>query len=197
MSDYTILQDAGASVVKVLFDELSKDDQTKGLIDMLDKISQRSPKEIKDDNVPALLSVYLYRVIENPYVKNQSPVAGPGGTFRKPPLTLDLNYMITPLLKEPEDRQVVLGKVMQVLYDKAVLEGSDLVPPLDALEEPIRLTLNPVPLEEIAKVWQAMELDYKLSVCYIARVTFLESRRIGGGSRVVQKTSSYGGVTAT
>jgi hypothetical protein len=136
----------------------------------------------------------LYRVVENPYVKNQYPVAGPGGMFRKPPLTLDLNFMITPLLKEPEDRQIVLGKVMQVLYDKAILEGADLTAPLDAADEPIRLTLNPVPLEEITKVWQAMELDYKLSVCYIARVTFLDSSRTNSSARVVEKTANYGEV---
>src|SRR5215471_15059301 len=149
MAEYTALENVGASVVQLLFHELNSDPQTGGLIDATDKISQRSPKEIKDDNSPALLSVYLYRVVENPYVKNQFPVAGSGSTYRKPPLTLDLNYMITPLLKEPEDRQIVLGKVMKVLYDNAVLEGSSLVPPLDADDEPIRLTLNPVPLEEI------------------------------------------------
>ena len=192
MADYTVLQDAGASVIQLLFSELNADPQTSGLIDATDKISQRSPKEIKDDNSPALLSVYLYRVVENPYVKNQFPVPGPGGMYRKPPLSLDLNYMITPLLKEPEDRQIVLGKVLKVLYDNAVLEGSALTPPLDAADEPIRLTLNPVPLEEITKVWQAMELDYKLSVCYIARVTFLDSGRVAQTARVVDKTATYG-----
>jgi hypothetical protein len=192
MADYTVLQDAGASVVQLLFNELNSDPQTGGLIDATDKISQRSPKEIKDDNSPALLSVYLYRVVENPYVKNQFSVPGPGGLLRKPPLTLDLNYMITPLLKEPEDRQIVLGKVMKVLYDTPILQGSDLVPPLDAGEQPLRMTLNPVPLEEITKVWQAMELDYKLSVCYVARVTLLDSDRTSQSARVVERTATYG-----
>jgi len=192
MADYAVLKNVGASVAQLLFTELNTDAQTGGMIDTPDKISQRSPKEIKDDNKAALLSVYLYRVVENPYVKNQFPVPGPASTFRKPPLTLDLNYMITPLLKEPEDRQIVLGKVMKVLYDKAVLEGADLIPPLDTADEPVRLTLNPVPLEEITKIWQAMELDYKLSVCYIARVSFVESAQLQTAQRVVQKTASYG-----
>ena len=179
--------------MQLLFQELNSDPQTQGLIDATDKISQRSPKEIQADNSPALLSVYLYRVSENPFIKNQFPVPGTGSNLRKPPLTLDLNYMITPLLKEPEDRQIVLGKVMKVLYDKAVLEGADLVAPFSEDGEAVRLTLNPVPLEEITKVWQAMELDYKLSVCYIARVTMIESDRQKNAVRVIEKTAAYGG----
>lgn len=192
MAGYRVLQDAGASLVELLFNELSGDPQTSSLIDDISKLSQSSPKEIKDDNLPALLSVYLYRVVENPFVKNQFPLPGSGGMFRRPPLALDLNYMITPLLKDPGDRQIVLGKVMSVLYDRAILEGSDLISPFDSAGEAVRMTLNPVPLEEITKVWQAMELDYKLSACYIARVTFIDSDAVTNTTRVVDKTNRYG-----
>lgn len=193
MAGYRVLRDAGESLVRVLFQELHDDPQTDGLIDDVEKISQRSPKEIIADNSSALLSVYLYRVVENPFVKNQFPISGTGDRLRKPPLTLDLNYMITPLLKDPGDRQIVLGKVMQVLYDRAILEGADLVPPFDQADEPIRIILNPVPLEEITKIWQAMELDYKLSVCYVVRVTLIDSEIEQDAVRIVENSTVYGG----
>ncbi|HWA72755.1 MAG TPA: DUF4255 domain-containing protein [Polyangiaceae bacterium] len=193
MAGYRVIRDVGESLVKYLYTAMSTDPQSSAIIDSEDKISQLSPKEIKDANADTTLSVYLYRVVENPFTKNQFPIGGAGSGSRLPPLSLDLNYMITPLMKEPADRQIVLGKVMQLLYDGALLEGANLVPPLSGLDEPVRLVLNSVPLEEITKVWQAMELDYKLSVCYVARVTFIDSERVKNVERVVRRTLNYGG----
>ena len=36
--------------------------------------------------------------------------------LRKPPMVLDLDYLITPLLKAPRDQQIVRRKVIQILY---------------------------------------------------------------------------------
>jgi hypothetical protein len=66
---------------------------------------------------------------------------------------------------------------MQVFYDRAILQGTDLTGSLAASGEEVRLILNPVALEETTRVWQAMEMSYRLSLVYLVRVVMVDSRR--------------------
>jgi len=157
MSDYTVIADLGDSLVSLLYTELSADPQISGLIDSEDRISLESPADLESNN-SVRLSMYLYRILEDPYMKNRFPVEGTGGKLRKPPLTLDLYYLLTPLLGTPREQQIVLGKTMQILYDGAILEGPDLKGSLGTNGEDIRVVLNPVSLEGLTRVWQALEI---------------------------------------
>jgi hypothetical protein len=191
MSNYTALAEVGESLAAVLWQEIQLDPVVNTLIDTENKISLKSPADLAND-VSVRLSIYLYRVVEDPYAKNQFPAYGNGAQSRKCPLTLDLFYLITPLVGEPRDQQIVLGKVMQVLYDRAILEGADLVGSLATANEPLRAILNPVSLEETARVWQALELSYRLSVCYVVRVALVDSTREQFLQPVLEKSSTYG-----
>jgi hypothetical protein len=191
MSNYTALAEVGESLAGVLWQEIQLDPVVNALIDTENKISLKSPADLAND-VSVRLSIYLYRVVEDPFTKNQFPVMGNGAQLRKAPLTLDLFYLITPLVGEPRDQQIVLGKVMQVLYDRAILEGSDLVGSLALANEPLRAILNPVSLEETARVWQALELSYRLSVCYVVRIAMVDSTREQYLQPVLERSSTYG-----
>jgi hypothetical protein len=191
MSNYTALAEVGESLAAVLWQEIQLDPVVNTLIDTENKISLKSPADLAND-VSVRLSIYLYRVVEDPYAKNQFPAYGNGAQSRKCPLTLDLFYLITPLVGEPRDQQIVLGKVMQVLYDRAILEGADLVGSLATANEPLRAILNPVSLEETARVWQALELSYRLSVCYVVRVALVDSTREQFLQPILEKSSTYG-----
>jgi uncharacterized protein DUF4255 len=193
MSNYTVLAEVGESLAAVLWQEIQLDPVVNALIDTENKISLKSPADLVND-VSVRLSIYLYRVVEDPYTKNQFPVLGNGAQLRKAPLTLDLFYLITPLVGEPRDQQIVLGKVMQVLYDRAILEGSDLVGSLATSHETLRAILNPVSLEETARVWQALELSYRLSVCYVVRVALVDSTREQYVQPVLEKSGTFGEV---
>jgi hypothetical protein len=193
MSNYTVLAEVGESLAAVLWQEIQLDPVVNALIDTENKISLKSPADLVND-VSVRLSIYLYRVVEDPYTKNQFPVLGNGAQLRKAPLTLDLFYLITPLVGEPRDQQIVLGKVMQVLYDRAILEGSDLVGSLATSNESLRAILNPVSLEETARVWQALELSYRLSVCYVVRVALVDSTREQFLQPVLEKSGTFGEV---
>jgi Pvc16 N-terminal domain len=193
MSNYTVLAEVGESLAAVLWQEIQLDPVVNALIDTENKISLKSPADLVND-VSVRLSIYLYRVVEDPYTKNQFPVLGNGAQLRKAPLTLDLFYLITPLVGEPRDQQIVLGKVMQVLYDRAILEGSDLVGSLATSNESLRAILNPVSLEETARVWQALELSYRLSVCYVVRVAMVDSTREQFLQPVLEKSGTFGEV---
>ncbi len=176
MGDYTVLAEAGDSLVSILWEEIQIDPQINSLIDNENRISLDSPFDLQD-NDSVKLSIYLYRITENASTKNQFPVQGNGTQLRKPPLTLDLHYLVTPLVGTVTDQQIILGKVMQVFYDRAILQGTDLTGSLAASGEEVRLILNPVALEETTRVWQAMEMSYRLSLVYLVRVVMVDSRR--------------------
>src|SRR5438874_7219001 len=125
-------------------------------------------------------------------MKNRPPVEGTGGKLRKPPMALDLYYLITPLLKAPRDQQIVLGKIMQVLYDRPTLEGPELAGSLANSGETLRVIFNTVPLQEVSWVWQALETPYRLSVTYTVRVTMLDSTEEQLQQRVLENTNKYG-----
>lgn len=190
MSDYSIIAELGDSLVSLLFSELNADPQLSALIDSEDRISLESPADLESNN-SVRLSIYLYRIVEDPYVKNRFPLEGRGGTQRKPPLTLDLYYLITPLVGTPREQQIVLGKTMQVLYDRAILEGPDLEGSLGQSGEEIRVILNSVSLEELTRVWQALENPYRLSVCYIARVAIVDSEQEQFVSPVIYQQTTF------
>jgi hypothetical protein len=189
MSDYTVLAEVGETLVNVLWQEIQNDAQVNGLIDNQNRISLQSAADLINDQ-SVRLSIYLYRIVEDAQMKNRFPVAGNGGNLRKPPLSLDLHYMFTPMVGTPREQQIILGKVMQVLYDRAVLEGADLAGSM-ARSEGVRVMLNPVPLEEVARVWQALEMSYRLSLCYVVRVAMVDSKREQSLQPVLDKVTQF------
>ncbi len=193
MSDYTVIAEVGESLADILWQEVQADPVVNALIDNQGRISTQSPFDLRNDN-NVRLSIYLYRIVENAFTKNSPPVRGLGGRQRKPPLTLDLFYLVTPLLGSPREQQIVLGKVMQVLYDRAVLEGTDLAGSLAGSSQELHMILNPVSLEESTRVWQALDMGYRLSVCYVVRVAMVDSRREEALQPVVDRRNDYGGV---
>ena len=192
MADYPVIGDAGRSLVQVIWNAIAADPVLFALINSESLISLESPSEHIENKDGTLLSIYLYRIGEDPYMKNRPPVEGTGGQLRRPPLSLDLYYLITPLLTDAFDRHVVLGKIMQVLYDHPTLDGPDLVGSLAASGDVLRCTLNPVPLNEVALVWQALEIPYMLCVSYTMRVALLQSTAQSSGARVVAIDRGYG-----
>jgi Pvc16 N-terminal domain len=194
VSDYKVLAEVGQSLINLIWEGIQADPDLVALIDSPNLISLESPAEHQENTADtSLLSVYLYRIVEDPYLKNRISVEGNGGRVRKPPMALDLFYLITPLLKAPRDQQIVLGKVMQILYDRPTLEGPELAGSLANSGETVRVVFNAVPLQEVSWIWQALETPYRLSVSYTARVTLLDSTEEQFSQRVFENTNRYAG----
>jgi hypothetical protein len=190
MADYTALAEVGESLVGVLWQEMQVDPQINGLIDNESRISLESPFDLRNNDA-VRLSIYLYRIVEDAYTKNQNPVQINGSRLRKPPLTLEMLYLVTPLVGSTREQQIVLGKVMQVFHDRAILETVDLIGSLATEREEIRVILNPVGLEETTRIWQALEMSYRLSIVYLIRVAIVNSRREESIQPVISKQSGY------
>jgi len=77
--------------------------------------------------------------------------------------------------EDPEAQQTVLGKVLQVFNDHAILRGSDLQISLSGSTEELRLILETLTLEELTRVWDALQEPYQLSVSYLVQVVSIDS----------------------
>jgi hypothetical protein len=193
VSHYKVIADVGQTLVNLIWEAINNDQDLKDLINSPNLISLESPAEHQENNDQALLSVYLYRITEDPFLKNQPSVEGTGGRIRKAPMALDLYYLITPLLKAPRDQQIVLGKVMQIFYDRPMLDGPETGgTALADSGEVVRIVFNAVPLQEVSWVWQALETPYRLSVSYAVRVTLLDSTEEQLQQRVLTNRNMYG-----
>jgi hypothetical protein len=154
------------------------------------------PPEEEEGTEPARLNLFLYRVTRNAELANQEiPGRGANGTaYGHPPLSLNLHYLLTaygattsdnqPPLRDESVAHFLLGSAMRVLHDHAIitdaLETSAGQQVLDAAlqdaYERVKLTLEPLTLEDVAKVWTALTRPYRLSVAYEVSVVQIESQ---------------------
>jgi len=156
------------------------------------------PEDVAVDKDP-LLNLFLYRVTENGFLKNQEiPGHGqPGNGYGHPPLSLNLHYLLTAYgaLGDPDvdaanplDERIahfLLGSAMQVLHDMPIIvkgatqsTGQQILhASLRSEFEQIKLTLEPLTLEDVAKVWTALNRPYRLSAAYEVSVVQIESDR--------------------
>jgi hypothetical protein len=126
---------------------------------------------------PPLLTIFLYDIAEDPTARNLplARVAGfPNVTLRKPPMALCLRYMLTAWAADRLSEHRIMGRAVQVLYDRSTISGADLFGALASTHEAIKLTLAPISLDDRARVWDAIKQTYRLSVNYEVRVVHIE-----------------------
>jgi hypothetical protein len=135
--------------------------------------------------IPPKLAVCLYEVLEDVTSRNQpmQRIPQPAGLrLAKPPMVLTLKYLLTPFAATPEDEQQILGRAMQALYEDAIFSGPDLrgTPAPAGLvgsADVLAVTLDPLTLEERARVFHAIQQPYRLSLSYQIRVANVHPRQ--------------------
>lgn len=132
-------------------------------------VSLNTPEEMTE-KPEAGLSVWLYRIIRDDQRLNDPPIRLSATQLQAPPLTLRLHYLITPITDKrtgnPETEQLILGKVLQLFHSHPTLRGADLQGEFVGTEVELKVRLEPMNLEEITRVWEALEGSYQLSVSY-------------------------------
>ncbi len=155
-------------------------------------VTTLSPDKARDGNNSAnQINLFLYQVLPNAAWRNHDmPHQVMPGESSSPPLGLDLYYMMTAYgrnndVTQPFSHQL-LGRLMGVLYDHALLGSEEIraaiaasmpASDLDRQLERVRITMQPLSLEEIAKLWTGFQTQYRLSIAYAVSVILLESTR--------------------
>jgi len=127
------------------------------------------------------LNLFLFKVQENPFLKNQDwqPSAADATRISPPPLSLNLTYLVTPYANnDPQTGNTpaheILGEAMRVLYENAIVPEDYLVDGLKDAAEQIKITQVPIDLEELSQVWGTFKQAFRTSVLYEVSVVQLD-----------------------
>lgn len=172
VSEYTAIRAVTRSLRELLRQSitLSSDPELAGV-----PIDLRSPREMREDNHAQGVSLWLYRMVRNGQMLNNPPQRDAANRMRGWPLPVNLYYLITPIAGSSDDEQLLLGRVLQVFNDTSTLRGALLTDALDGGTEELRVTLEPLSLEELTRVWDALKEPYQLSVSYLIQAVLIDS----------------------
>ena len=157
--------------------------------------------DLEDADAPPSLNLFLYRTSPN---QGWAQVGLPGfdgnGTrVSRPPLALNLHYLLTAYGTSDFQAEILLGYAMHLLHERPVLDraairraldpsplGPSILPPAfqaltasdlaDQLES-VTLTQEPMDTEEMSRLWSAIQAHYRPTASYLASVVLIEARR--------------------
>jgi hypothetical protein len=182
--DYGVIADVSQTLQQVLTNALVPLGSVAEVHDLQGPIS----------SAPARLTLFLFEVSEDPSARNRPrtrQIVGTDITIRKPPMALILRYLLTPWSGDRLTDHRILGRVMQVLYDDAIISGPALVGGLAGTDQALKVSVASLTLEERARVWYSVQKPYHLSVAYEVRVVNLVSEVEEVVAPVARRTLEY------
>lgn len=138
------------------------------------------------------VNIFLYHLGINSALRNQEfPWQGRGGgdAQQHPPpfaLPLQLHYLLTAFADDDIQAHEALGHAMRVLHDHAQLSEGEiraaalaagLDSDLHVQPEKVKVTLQPISVDEMTKIWTSFQSPYRLSVAYEVSVVLIDSGR--------------------
>jgi hypothetical protein len=155
-------------------------------------ISLKSPaEEIIDPNMRPTVNLFLFRVTENAFAKNQDWQPVGTGDLRYPPLALNLFYVLTPFAVNKLDEHRILGEAMRIFHDNAILQAPMLKGALEHTAEELKVDLCQLTIEDLTRIWNALNQPYRLSVCYEVRIVMVDSTVERPIRRVIENLEQF------
>ena len=108
-----------------------------------------------DDN--AVVALYLYQVLPSGHLRNQRllPDSENPSRFRKPPLPLELRYIVIPLENDETGHQH-LRRIVQHFHDHRsfdTLEGEPLGDSFGGAASTLRVAIDPLNMDQLTQLW--------------------------------------------
>lgn len=179
MGAYTAVYEAGNGIVEHLRRHMTPEPVSKPEL-----IGLGNPFEPEDYQ----LTVHLYHMEENSggvsgFVQESKTQQ------RLAPINLRLHYLITAHSKAPvqsraADEQRIMGRLLQVLRDEAIIDFSLLSGSLKDEGESLTVNVDKLNYEQMVKVWNSTSKPFKLSIACQCGVT-IRSNKVRTVSRVI------------
>ena len=119
------------------------------------------------------INLFLYKIEENPFLKNEEWTLKPGNSNQlvPPPLSLNLFYLMTPYAKnDPQTGNAtaheILGEAMRVFYENPVIPQNHLEADLKTAREEFKIVYSALDPEELSRLWTTFAQPFRLSVRY-------------------------------
>jgi hypothetical protein len=149
------------------------------------------------NNEPGRLNLFLHRVTPNAALANSDlPTRDDRFRLVQPPrLALDLHYLLTAYGMQELQAEILLGYAMEMLHETAVLprgavraalqggvNGGTLPPAFQQADpakladqiELLRITPQNLSLDDMSKIWTALQTHYRTTVAYMVSVVLIE-----------------------
>lgn len=165
------------------------------------KVTALAPDLVKLDDAGGgpQLNLFAYRVSLNPGWRNAGQPTRDGGGRRiaSPPLGVDVHYLLTAYGREDFHAEMLLGYGMHLLHERpfldraAIRDALKLSPAVPAVLPPafrdpanagladqveaLKITWESIDLEEMSKLWSALQSHYRPSVGYQVSVILIEA----------------------
>ena len=185
----TAIRDCTASLRQLLERALRDDSELSPYFDPFDPnpdaigtlvVTLNNPEEFEQQEQEGV-SIWLYLVERDPETLNRPPRRIAIDRILPRPLPLRLHYLVTPQVNyrarehAAELEQLILGKILQVFHDESSLAGARLVNTLAGQPLEFFVRLEPLSLEQITRVWEALDRHYQLCVSYEVTVVPIDS----------------------
>jgi len=156
------IADFEEKLIDFLWDKFEKDSTIKSIIKDKNQIVLNSPI----DEMKGGLSLFLYQINENIFLRNQNFQETNPKTIQSSPLFLSLFYLITPTTDNPFNDHILLSKILQLIHDNSQLKLSFKDGTNDFTNERFNLIMNDLTIDEMNKIWSILSSSkpYKLSI---------------------------------
>lgn len=128
------------------------------------------------------INLFLYRVTPNPFLNNRDWLPKPGapGQLMQAPIAVNLYYLLTAYAQlDPQtglaDAHSLMAEAMRVLHEHPIISQAFLENGLEQGE--VKVTLHATDVEELSKVWTALNKEYRLSAVYEVAYAEIPARR--------------------
>lgn len=146
------------------------------------------------------VTLYLYRVGPSTIHRNLPPRSLPGGRQTRPPLPVDLHYLLTPWTTDAIRQQYLLAWCMRTVEDTPILPTGLLNAGNEdgtfRRTESVELILDGPTLQDVVNIWEALKPSVQgapLSAAYVARLIAIESEEtVATASPVQTREFAYG-----
>lgn len=134
------------------------------------------------------VNLFLYKITDNQFLKNQDWMAQPGNPARLvgAPLSLNLFFLLTPYA--PNDpvtgnasAHQILGEAMRVFYENPTVPPAYLESGLLGAREQLQIASYALDPEELSRLWSTFSRPFRLSVLY--QVATVQLDRLAENSR--------------
>ncbi|MGA1841567.1 MAG: DUF4255 domain-containing protein [bacterium] len=167
MSGTAVIETVSEIMVSLLEREMEKPPSGKY------SITLKSPLEDIEDKDSQGVNIFLYQILENADLRNQPWIREGNNRLRYPPLFLNLHYLIIPYAKTQREVHRIMTETMRVFHDYSNQDLSAGNKPVNQL----KIVLEPLSIEDIFKIWRALNRPYRLSASYCVQVAQIDSKK--------------------
>lgn len=196
MTDFMAVAAVTARIRSLLFHSLQSD--VSGV-----EVTTRPPDKARENlDGKAQVNLFLYHIMPDAAWRNMdSPQRVRSGEKSYPLLPLKLYYLLTAYYGSADEgidsvtnkdkilgSLRLLGRAMSVLHDNPILDAdsiNELLPRDDKSNHPynqvenVRITLQPISQEEMSKLWNTFQTNYRTSAAYEVSAVLMESDNVG------------------